>query len=141
MGGEPRGLDHGRRISLEEYQKGVVAIQAELPPMPTREQDRTARRAALDLAIDHRLGVDFPKERRAALFAVQQELERRRLWVVLRHGLARLFRFSREPAARGLAHFAVDEYAKVLSRPELEAFFGREEAASPALPVDRGDRG
>lgn len=141
IGDDPREVGHGRRLPIDEYQAKVVALQSTLPPLPTRAQDRAARRAALDLAIDHRLGVDFPKERRDALWAAQERLEKRRLWTLLRAGLARLFHGSPGPAARGLARFAVDEYAKVLSGAELEAFFGKEEAAAPTLPLDRPDRG
>ena len=123
---EPRGAAYGRRLSVDDYQKAIVALQSTLPPMPTREQDRAARRAALDLAIDHRLGVDFPKERRDELFAAQQRVERRRLWIALKHGVARLFRGAGSRAGRGMSAFVVDEYAQVLSKAELDAFFGRD---------------
>jgi len=145
MRDDPQQVDHGRRLSSAEYQQRIVALQSTLPPMPTRDQDRTARRAALDLAIDHRLGVDFPRERRDALFAAQERVERGRLWILLRQGLKRIIgswreKRGREQGARGLAHFVVDEYAKILSKDELEAFFGREEASSPTLPDDRARR-
>ena len=123
---EPREAAFGRRLALDDYQKAIVALQSTLPPMPTREQDRAARRAALDLAVDHRLGVDFPKERRDALFAVQQRVERHRLWIALKHGVARLFLGAGSQSGRGMSGFVVGEYAKVLSKSELDAFFGRD---------------
>jgi hypothetical protein len=123
---ESREAAFGRRLSVDEYQKAIVALHATLPPMPTREQDRAARRAALDLAVDHRLGVDFPKERRDELFVVQQRVERRRLWFALKHGVARLFGGAGSQVGRGLSGFVVGEYAKVLSKAELDAYFGRD---------------
>lgn len=137
---DPREVGHGRRLPVDEYQARVVALQSTLPPTPTREQERAARRAALDLAIDHRLGVDFPKQRRESLWVVQERLEKRRLWTLLKLGWANLFHRGHAHTARALARSAVADYAKVLSKAELEAFFGKEEAASPGLPVDRSER-
>jgi len=98
--------------------------------------DRASRRAALNLAIDHRLGVDFPIKRREALWAIQENVEKRRLWLVFHHILKDLFRQSLASKAQGLARFLVDEYAKVLTQAELDSFFGSDEAKNPTLPID-----
>jgi hypothetical protein len=134
----PPDLGHGPRLSGEEYDRRVVRIHEGRPPVPSRDEDRELRRAELDLAIDHRLGRDFPAERREQLWQVAQDVERRRLRLIGKHLLGRLLR-RREPgpekAANRLAGWMVDRYAEVLDERELEAFFelGRGE---PRLPVD-----
>jgi hypothetical protein len=72
-------LTHGPRLTDEEYEKRIIELHRDLPPMPTKDQDREVRRLELDLAIDHRLGRDFPRERRDALWAVQQRVEKKRV--------------------------------------------------------------
>ena len=68
----PEKINHGPRLTDEEYEKKMIELHRDLPPMPSEEQDRQVRRMALDLAIDHRLGRDFPPERRELLWAIQQ---------------------------------------------------------------------
>jgi len=128
--------DHGPRLSDEEYDKSVVALHSDLPPVPTREQERRTRRQELELAIDHRLGRDFPLHRREALWAIQQRVERKRLRLIFWHFLKRFFAKSLARRAQGLAGYLVDQYRKELSESELESFFGAEEARHPALPID-----
>jgi len=107
-----------------------------MPPMPTPEQDRELRRRQLDLSIDYRLGRDFPQERRAALWEIQQRVEKKRLRLALWHLLRRLAPGRLAGAANGLAGYLVDEYAKVLSKPELKRHFDLPEGTRPALPID-----
>lgn len=131
------GVDsYGPRLTDEEYDRQIVALHSGLPAIPSREQARQVRHAALDLAIDHRLGRKFPRDRRNALWAIQERLERKRLKMLATYLLKRLFRQSLAPQARGLAGYIVDQYATVLSPAELECFFGAEEVRSPGLPVD-----
>jgi phytoene dehydrogenase-like protein len=132
----PEELDHGPRLTDEEYEKGIIELHRGLPPMPTEEQDRQVRRKALDLAIDHRLGRDFPPERRELLWAIQQRVEKRRLWLALAYPFRRFFAKSLARGAQGLAGYLVDEYAKVLTPTELENFFSLEEGQRPGLPID-----
>ena len=132
----PPGFDHGPRLSGEEYDRRVVELHSGLPPAPSRAQEQAAARRELDLAIDHRLGRDFPRERRDALWEVRRRVQRRRLRLMLRHLLRRLWPAGLARGAQGLAGFVVEEYGTVLSEPELEAFFGREEVRNPGLPID-----
>jgi hypothetical protein len=126
-----RSVNFGRRLTDAEYQSAIIALQEALPPMPTHEQDEATRRAELDLAIDHRLGVDFPIARRERLWSIQLRIEKRRmrlaLWLLLPMALRR--------RAQRLAVDVVSEYARVLNQAELEAFFGSDEARNPALPT------
>lgn len=128
--------DHGPRLSGEEYDRAIVALYSGMPPAPSRQQQRELRRRELDLAIDYRLGRNFPRSRRDALWAVQQKVERRRLRLMFKYLLRRLFAKSLIRDAQGLAGYLVEAYATVLDQAELEQFFGREEARHPALPID-----
>jgi hypothetical protein len=131
-------LGYGPRLSDEEYDRAIVTLHEKLPAMPTREEDRTARRTELDLAIDHRLGRRFPQAKRDALWQVVQRVERRRLRLIGRHLVSRVLPFGRrerERAGQGLAGVLVEQFSQVLSDRELESFF--ELAGSPpSLPVD-----
>jgi hypothetical protein len=128
--------DHGPRLSGEEYDRAIVALYSDMPPVPSRQQRRELRRRELDLAIDQRLGRGFPRARRDALWAVQQKVERRRLRLMFKYLLRRFFSKSLVRDAQGLAGYLVEAYATVLNQAELEQFFGREEARHPALPID-----
>jgi hypothetical protein len=120
----PEAPDHGPRLTDDEYERRIVALRQGLPPMPTKAADEALRRRELELAIDHRLGRDFPRERRDALWTLQQRIEKKRLRLGVRHLWRRLFRRPPVRDGQGLAGYAVDEYAKVLSGPELERFLG-----------------
>lgn len=134
-------LGHGPRLNDEEYDRRIVALQSALPPVPSRRQRIDVRRAELDLAINHRLGRNFPAERREALWAIQNRVESKRVRLLMKHLVRRLFTRSLVRDAQGLAGYLVDEYAKVLSTNELESFFGPEEVHSPGLPVPGNEQG
>jgi hypothetical protein len=129
-------LKHGPRLTSEEYDAGIIKLHSDLSPTPSREQQEKVSRQELELAIDHRLGRDFPLNRRNALWAIQQQVEKKRLRLIFKHIRRRLFPKSLARDAQRLAGDLVDEYAKVLSKPELESYFGKEEACHPALPID-----
>jgi len=133
-------LNYGPRLTDDEYERRIVELHRCLPPMPTADQDREVRRQELDLAIDHRLGRDFPRDRRDALWVAKERVEKRRLRLGLKFLFKRLFAKSIGREAQGLAGYMVDEYAKVLSKAELERFFGLKEGQRPALPIDRDQR-
>ena len=127
--------DYGIRLTDEEYERRIVDLHRGLPPVPTPEQDREIRRRALDLAIDHRLGRNFPQERREALWKASERVNSKRIWI----GLSYLIR----SLAGGRAHAEAltkalgRQYSKVLTPPELEQFLG---PAPLTLPIDREPR-
>lgn len=132
----PEGFDHGPRLTDAEYDRAIVALHSGRPPRPSRDLDRQVRRQALDLAIDHRLGRDFPRDRREALWTIQQRLDRRRGRLLFKYLLRRFLAKALARDAQGLAHDLVAEFATVLTPAELEAYFGSEESRHPGLPVD-----
>lgn len=133
--------NYGIRLTDEEYDRAIVALHSGLPAVPSLEARRDVRRRELDLAIDHRLGREFPRSRRDALWSVQQSVEKRRLWLAVKYLLRRTLSRKLVRDAQALAGYLVEAYATVLSQEELEQFFGGEEARHPALPVDRDQIG
>ena len=129
-------LEYGPRLTDDEYERRIIELHRGLPPMPTKAQDEAVRRRELELAIDHRLGRNFPRGRRDALWTVQQRIEKKRLRLAFKHLLRRLFGRPLAHHAQRLVADMMDEYAKVLSGPELERFLGVREGQRPALPVD-----
>jgi hypothetical protein len=128
--------EYGQRMSDDEYERRILSLYRRLPPLPSPDQDRDVRLQELDLAIDHRLGRNFPEERRSALWAVQQRVEKKRLRLGMKYLLRRLIArfFARD--AQSLAGYAAEEYAKVLSPEELKRFLDLKNDEPPALPVD-----
>ncbi|MCY3749767.1 MAG: hypothetical protein OXG54_00030 [Gammaproteobacteria bacterium] len=129
-------LGFGPCLSIEEYEKKIHDLYSQLPPEPSREEDKSVRRQELELTIDHRLGRNFPQERREALWTIQQQVERKRLLLLGRYLLKRIFPSSISKGAQRLANGVVKEYSKVLNQREIESFFGEDEARRPTLPIE-----
>jgi hypothetical protein len=114
----PSAAEHGPKLSAEEYERRIVALHADGPAMPDREEELRLRRAEFDLTIDHRLGEAFPVERRERLWAAQQGVDRRRAWHLFKGLFARSGDPS-EPITRAL----IDAYANELDTTELRDYF------------------
>lgn len=118
----------GTRLSDEQYQRSVTALYRGLPEPPSPEQEAEIRRKSLDLAIDHRLGVDFPAARRDALWEVQQRIARNHLRVACGLVFTGLFRWL--TPARWWTHKGLElaggyvrrQFARVLGPSELAHF-------------------
>jgi acyl-CoA reductase-like NAD-dependent aldehyde dehydrogenase len=117
-------LRYGPRISDEEYERRVVALNTSAAEHG-KDRDGELRRAELNLALDHQLGEDFPADRRRMLWEAHERIERRRRRLALRSLLTLMRTRSSEGATASLARDVVRAYAEVLTRPELEAFFGK----------------
>lgn len=74
--------------------------------------------------IDHRLGVDFPVDRREALWRIQQRVERRRMRLIFSHVVQWLLRKNAERCGSRLANYLVREYSQILTHDELKEYFG-----------------
>lgn len=129
-------LGYGLCLSDEEYDERIIELHRGMPPILSREQELKIRQQELELAIEHRLGRDFPRSKREALWAIQQKVDKKRFRLIFKYMLRKFFASSLARDAQGLAGYLVHEYAKVLSQKELESFFGAEEARYPALPID-----
>jgi hypothetical protein len=131
-----KNLNHGPCLSNEEYEKRIAELYRNQTPITNRKQEKRIRRKELDLTIDHRLGRNFPRNRREALWDIQQKVEKKRLRLIFKYLLRRFFANSLARDVQGLSGFIVSEYAKVLDEAELERFFGVQESRQPSLPVD-----
>src|SRR5574337_2135974 len=107
-------FDYGPRLTDEEYDRKIIELHSDLPPVPTREQERQVRRQELELAIEHRLGRDFPHERREALWAIQQQVERKRGRLIFKYLLRRIVGKSLARDVQGLASYLVQDRKSVV---------------------------
>lgn len=114
----PPAPDHGPRLSAEVFERRVVALYEDGPAMPDRAEELRLRRAEFDLAIDHRLGIDFPAGRRDRLWAAQQRIDRRRFWYLFKGVFAR----SRDPS-EPLTRALISACANELDEAELRRYF------------------
>lgn len=130
-------LGHGPRLSQHEYEKCIVKLHSGLPPSPSKQQEIDILRREFDLSIDFRLGKNFPKERRDALWQAQKQVEKKRFWLLfywLTHFISYRWIYAR---ANRLAGYLFDEYKKVLTKEELRAYFDLDENERPTLPIDK----
>lgn len=130
-------INYGTRLSAAEYERRIIELYRGQPPMPTGGQDEAIRKQELNLKIDHRLGQEFPQARRAALWDIQRQVENKRLRLAFKYLLRRWFANPLVQDAQNLAGYLVDEYARVLNKAELKAFFDLEEGERPSLPIDK----
>lgn len=129
-------MDYGPKISGEEYDKRIVALHENLPSAVSSEMEKRLRREELEAMIDYRLGCNFPKKKRDLLWKVQEKIEKKRMLLMLKYLFRHLFKKAFVHSVQNVANYVVDEYAKVLNKKELEMFFGHNEVADPALPID-----
>ena len=121
-------LGYGKRLSGNEYDELIVNLHSYDSAVPSRKELILIRRKELNLAIDYRLGQNFPLEKRDALWAIMQQLEKRRLCLMLRYGLCFFLCRNRIPrhlpkSANILAGFMLKEFSNVLTEEELHSFF------------------
>ena len=129
-------LGHGQCLSELEYEKQIVSLYSKLPPKPDKFLAARTQRCELDLAIDHKLGRQFPRERRDALWKIHEEINNKRprlIFYWLWHAVSYKWLHKR---ADKLAEYLVKEYDKVLTPLELKAFFDLQENERPTLPID-----
>jgi hypothetical protein len=131
-----KSLDYGSRLTQQEYQRKIAELYLNSSSVSAEDRKQAIRRRELDLTIDHRLGCDFPKERRDALWAIQEQVEKRRFRLAFKYLFRRFFVKRVERDAQGLAHFLVEEYAKVLTPEELQQYFNLRPGEPPVLPID-----
>lgn len=136
-----KDLGYDECISGKEYDRRIAELHRHASPMPSKEEDREIRRKELNLAIDHRLGVKFPQNRRDQLWEVMEHVERKRLWLGLKYVFKKML--IRKALSKGLVHKAnglaeimVDEFGKILNTQELYHFFQLKPGEHPSLPVD-----
>lgn len=104
---------------MREYEAGIIALHSQ-----EGMRDRQIQRGELDLSIDLRLGVDFPAERRDALWQVHQRLETGPLSMLRAWVTGLLSRRKLEQHGTQAAQQLMTSYASVLDPQELRDFLG-----------------
>lgn len=110
--------DYGYKLSDVEYEQAIVELHTSQPALPSKEQDKLIRKRELFLAIDHRLGKDFPRVKREALWLIHERLEQKRLRLALRYGFYKLIGKGIEPASQKLNDILVEEYIQILGEKD-----------------------
>ena len=121
---------HGPTMSQSAYMEAIDALYADFAnaPAKTKIPDEVLRKE-LELTIDHRLGIFFPRERRNHLWLVQQRIAEN----YLRFGKVKalvywLVSFVRPQVLvnklEELNQFAVTELESAFTKEELIAFAG-----------------
>lgn len=128
------------RLSTEEYQQAVAALYRRategLLPGAQGDIEQALKTAEFNLAIDYKLGINFPQEKRAALLAAKRRAEKQRLRLVGKF----LQKSIREKSfASGMQiwveHLAA-EFSKVLSPQELNVFMELQAGGKPVFPIE-----
>jgi len=131
-----KDLGHGPRLNDSDYDRKIIELYSALPVSPTKGEYNSVRRAEFQLAIDHRLGVNFPAERREMLWKIHERVDRKRFRLLFKYILRKIFTgwFIRD--VRKLTGFMIDEYSKALNRDEVDSFFDLQNGKRPSLPID-----
>lgn len=119
MGSNEERLDHGPRITEKEYEQGITSLYERSSTDASKTEKLSTLRKELDLTIDYRLGVNFPKDRRQKLWDIRRKTD-----ASIAKNL--VFAFSRsllEYFTANLANKFLKEYREVLSEKEFNQFF------------------
>lgn len=123
-------LKYGPTMSVQAYQDAITALYSAYEGKPAKTKiPETVLRKELDLTIDHRLGVFFPRERRNHLWLVQQRIADNYLrfgkWKAIMYWLVSFIRPQMLTAKlEELNEFAVQELESAFTKEELIAFAG-----------------
>ena len=122
-------LKHGPTMSFEAYQEAIDDLYAEFEDQPKLKVPEEVLRKELELTIDHRLGVFFPRERRNHLWLVQQRIAANYLkfgkYKAIMYWLISFVRPKVLVAKMDeLNSFAVQELESAFTKEELIAFAG-----------------
>ena len=116
------------RLTQQEFEESIANLYQ------TEYDESILQRRELELTIDHRLGTEFPIDRREQLWEVCQNIERSRLRFAVKWLTNVLTSRLRRRQSTKLAQVVIDEYAKVLTTQELIMYFGRDATENPSLP-------
>lgn len=122
-------LKHGPTMSQAAYIEAIDLLYAEFNDQPKLKVPDEVLRKELELTIDHRLGVFFPRERRNHLWLVQQRIANNYMrfgkWKAIMYWLVSFVRPQvLVKKMEELNTFAVQELESAFTKEELIAFAG-----------------
>lgn len=134
-------LKYGPQLSAAEYEQRLTRVHdralAEAGPSPPPgELDRRVRALELDLAIDRRIGVDFPRDQREELLLVRERVEEKRKLLTMR--LLKREISSRQFAEGMQASVAsmVADLSSSLTPEEVKGLLDIPDLGAAVLPLD-----
>jgi len=132
---------YGPRLSGREYDGKIAELYQSLAGnAATGSSDIEAEieTGEFNLLIDHKLGIDFPADKRAALLDAKRRIGRNRLKLVAAYLGASLRKRGFANAMQVLLEQMCAEFAKILTEEELIALLDRKPGETPILPLDPG---
>jgi len=138
---DERPARYGPRLSAEEYRRRLAEIHDRVraeatPSTPPAELARRVRALELDLAVDRRLGVDFPGERRKALLRSREGVEQRRAEFARRLTGGELTPAEFATHMQAMVDDVVEELSSVLTAEEVRSFLGVPDLGAVTLALD-----
>lgn len=113
---------HGRKLTQKEFENSIAKLFEGHEEINTEEIERQE----LELTIDYRLGINFPQERREALWLVHKKVKNRRKYMLTQSLIANFLPpFLRHTIVSKLIDYMLSEYSKVLSPDEMNDFFDK----------------
>jgi hypothetical protein len=133
---------YGPRLSNEEYEQCISmlykdAAEGRLPATPGKLEQAIGERE-FNLAIDYKLGTNFPEAKRKALLEAKRRGEKRRLRLVSRFIHKSIQQRAFADGMQVWLEQLADEFSKVLTPQELNAFMALEEGERPVFPIEPG---
>lgn len=115
---------YGNKLTDKEYEQAIVNLYKELPALPSKQQEQEIRKKELFLSIDHRLGKQFPQEKRELLWKIQEKIEKKRLCLAMLNVIHFIPNCLLGSKVNKLTDYMISEYIKVLGLEETKVFFG-----------------
>ncbi|MDH3892696.1 MAG: hypothetical protein OEV49_16665 [candidate division Zixibacteria bacterium] len=130
-------MRYGQRLTEDEYDRKLSEIHQELASDASRVRPEDFAAREFDLLVDHKLGVDFPEEKRVSLREASMRIHEHQLRLTKRF---RDGEFSPQEFAveigRAIPAMMAKEYSEILSPDELEQLLGIVDGQAPEMPID-----
>jgi hypothetical protein len=128
------------RLSEQEYEQRVAqlykqAAEGQLSAAPSN-LDETIKEKEFQLTIDYRLGTNFPTEKRTALWNAKQRAEKQKLRLIGKYFQVSLKKRAFADGMQIMLERLIEEFSKILTPDELNAFMALKKGEKPVLPVD-----
>lgn len=131
---------YGTRLTERQYEQSVSKLYRQaaesLPSALPQEIEETLKAKEFSLAIDHRLGVNFPIEKREALWSAKQRVEKQRIRLIGRFIKNSILKREFADGMEIVLDQMKKEFSKVLTDEELQAFMELEDGETPVGLID-----
>lgn len=133
-------IEYGPRLTEQEYEQRIVELYGRAaegqPSAAPHALEEQIKEGEFQLTIDHKLGINFPPEKRKALWAAKQRVETQRLRLIGKYLKTSLKKREFADGMQIMIERTMEEFAKVLTPEELSAFMSLREGEKLVLPID-----